>query len=573
MKKLCFKLLIITLLFVNLTALLKAQAATNKVVLNEVLANEPSSETKLEWVELFNLDSSAVDLGGWTFISKQDTTVFSSGTSIPGKDYLILARKFVSIFPDTESFEYHWGNGSGVWGDCPEEDFPAIEIKLSLTNTAGTVTLLDSEENSFSFSWNKDPGDGISWERILPSGEDSLSNWGFCIYSRGSTPGKVNSLTPVPNDLSISSADLSIEPQSPEEDKAFRLKVIVKNSGDSTSYENLLYFFCDYDYDEKLEEDESLNSPLNIPPLVLNQETTFVKELSLSRGNYRLYAQIGKDDKDYNNQAYINLRLGSNLPDIVINEFICSPNDNQPEWVELYNRIDTLINLKNYLFGDSVAQSLLTNEDLNLNPYDYLILTENYSLFLSSYPEANCNIIEPASWHILNNSGDRIILKDSLGFVMDEVSYNSGVDIKGVSQERISPERKSSDPDNWWRSVDPKGSTPCKINSIQDSPSSDEVKVEISPDPFSPDGDGFEDQTSIKYTIPFRSELTLKIYDVKGRLVKTLMDKEPQISGEIFWEGEDDQGKKVRVGIYILYLEVSGPKNLSKKSTVVVARR
>jgi hypothetical protein len=499
--------------------------------------------------------------------------VFSSGTSIPGKDYLILARKFVSIFPDTESFEYHWGNGSGVWGDCPEEDFPAIEIKLSLTNTAGTVTLLDSEENSFSFSWNKDPGDGISWERILPSGEDSLSNWGFCIYSRGSTPGKVNSLTPVPNDLSISSADLSIEPQSPEEDKAFRLKVIVKNSGDSTSYENLLYFFCDYDYDEKLEEDESLNSPLNIPPLVLNQETTFVKELSLSRGNYRLYAQIGKDDKDYNNQAYINLRLGSNLPDIVINEFICSPNDNQPEWVELYNRIDTLINLKNYLFGDSVAQSLLTNEDLNLNPYDYLILTENYSLFLSSYPEANCNIIEPASWHILNNSGDRIILKDSLGFVMDEVSYNSGVDIKGVSQERISPERKSSDPDNWWRSVDSKGSTPCKINSIQDSPSSDEVKVEISPDPFSPDGDGFEDQTSIKYTIPFRSELTLKIYDVKGRLVKTLMDKEPQISGEIFWEGEDDQGKKVRVGIYILYLEVSGPKNLSKKSTVVVARR
>ena len=573
MRKHNFGFIIAVLLILTQTYSVHAQTFMSKIVINEVLANEPSSQTKLEWVELFNLDSSAVDLGGWTFISKQDTTVFSSGTSIPGKDYLILARKFVSIFPDTESFEYHWGNGSGVWGDCPEEDFPAIEIKLSLTNTAGTVTLLDSEENSFSFSWNKDPGDGISWERILPSGEDSLSNWGFCIYSRGSTPGKVNSLTPVPNDLSISSADLSIEPQSPEEDKAFRLKVIVKNSGDSTSYENLLYFFCDYDYDEKLEEDESLNSPLNIPPLVLNQETTFVKELSLSRGNYRLYAQIGKDDKDYNNQAYINLRLGSNLPDIVINEFICSPNDNQPEWVELYNRIDTLINLKNYLFGDSVAQSLLTNEDLNLNPYDYLILTENYSLFLSSYPEANCNIIEPASWHILNNSGDRIILKDSLGFVMDEVSYNSGADIKGVSQERISPERKSSDPDNWWRSVDPKGSTPCKINSIQDSPSSDEVKVEIKPDPFSPDGDGFEDQTSIKYTIPFRSELTLKIYDVKGRLVKTLMDKEPQISGEIFWEGEDDQGKKVRVGIYILYLEVSGPKNLSKKSTVVVARR
>ncbi|MCJ7496737.1 MAG: lamin tail domain-containing protein [candidate division Zixibacteria bacterium] len=568
MKKLSFGFIIAILLL-----LVQAQTSMSKVIINEVLANEPSSETKLEWVELFNLDSSAVDLGGWTFISKQDTTVFPSGTLIPGKDYLILARKLVSIFPDTESFEYHWGNGSGVWGDCPEEDFPAIEVKLSLTNTAGTITLIDPEQNSSSFSWNKDTGDGISWERILPSGEDSLSNWGFCVYSGGNTPGKVNSLTPVPNDLSISSEDISIEPQSPVENQAFEVKVKVKNSGNSTSEENLLYFFCDYDFDGKLEENETLSSPIYIPPLIINQETTFVKELSLSRGNYRLYAQIGKDDKDYNNQAFINLRIGSNFPDIVINEFICSPNDNQPEWVELYNRTNSSINLKNFLFGDFSGQSLITNEDLNLNPHDYLVLTENYSLFLSSYPEANCNIIEPETWHILNNTGDRIILKDSLGFVMDEVSYNSGADIKGVSQERISPERKSSDPDNWWRSVDPKGSTPCKINSIQDSPSSDEVKVEINPDPFSPDGDGFEDQTRIKYTIPFRSELTLKIYDVKGRLVKTLMGKESRISGEIFWEGDDDQGRKVKVGIYILYLEVSGPKNLSKKSTVVVARR
>ena len=568
MRKLNFGFIIAILLL-----LVQAQTSMSKVIINEVLDNEPSSETKLEWVELYNLESSAVDLAGWTFISKQDTTIFSSGTFIPGENYLILARKLVSNFPDTESFEYHWGNGSGIWGDCPEEDFPAIEVKLSLTNSAGTVTLIDLEKNSSSFSWNKDPGDGISWEKIFPQGNDSLSNWGFCIYSRGSTPGKVNSLTPVPNDLSISAEDLSMEPQSPEEDKTFRLKAVVKNSGDLTSEENLLCFFCDYDFDGRLEEDESLSSPLNIPPLVSNQETTFVKELSLSKGIYRLYAQTGEDDKDYNNQAYINLRIGSNLPDIVINEFICSPNDNQPEWVELYNRTDTLINLKNYLFGDSVAQSFLTNEDLNLNPHDYLVLTENYSLFLSSYPEVNCSIIEPASWHILNNSGDRIILKDSLGFVMDEVIYSSGADIKGVSQERISPERKSSDPDNWWRSVDPKGSTPCKINSIQDSPSSDEVKVEINPDPFSPDGDGFEDQTRIKYTIPFRSELTLKIYDVKGRLVKTMMDKEPQISGEIYWDGDDNQGRKVRVGIYILYLEVSVSKNISKKETIVVAKK
>ncbi|MDH4224009.1 MAG: gliding motility-associated C-terminal domain-containing protein, partial [candidate division Zixibacteria bacterium] len=178
-----------------------------------------------------------------------------------------------------------------------------------------------------------------------------------------------------------------------------------------------------------------------------------------------------------------------------------------------------------------------------------------------------------ANWHTLNNTGDKIILKDSLGFVIDQVSYTSEADIKGVSRERVSTEKASSDEDNWWRSVAPEGSTPCVENSLQNSDFSEDIKLEISPDPFSPDGDGFEDRTGISFTIPLRSELTLKIFDVKGRLVKTLMDKEPQVTGDIFWDGDDDKGRVVRAGIYILYLEITGSKNLSKKTTIVVAKK
>jgi hypothetical protein len=542
-------------------------------VLNEVLANEPGSRVKLEWVELFNPDTSAIDLGGWTFISKSDTTIFPAGTLIPEKNYLILARKLVSVLPDSESFEYHWGNGSGIWGDGPEENFPAVEVKLSLTNSAGTVTLIDPQQNSSNFSWNKDAGDGVSWERISPSGEDSISNWGFCIFSKGSTPGEANSITPVPNDLSITPFDLSTEPASPGENENFKLKVNVRNSGTSSSNENFLYFFCDYDFDGSLEENESLGTPVYIPPIPVNQDLTFSKELSFPKGVYRLYVQIGKDDKEYNNQTFINIRVGQTLPEIVINEFLCSPGDNQPEWIELYNRTATPINLKNWHLGDSAGQSLITNEDLNLFPGEYLILTENRSLFLSSYPEANCNVIEPLSWHILNNSGDKIVLKDSLGFTIDELSYTAEADIKGFSQERVSSEKVSSDQNNWWRSVDPKGSTPCRKNSLFDSYSLDQAKLDINPNPFSPDGDGFEDQTGISFDIPFKSELTLKIYDVRGRLVRTLMDKVPQVSGEIFWDGKDNNGNIVKAGIYILYLKTSGSSNLSKKTTIAVAKR
>lgn len=73
--------------------------------------------------------------------------------------------------------------------------------------------------------------------------------------------------------------------------------------------------------------------------------------------------------------------------------------------------------------------------------------------------------------------------------------------------------------------------------------------------------------------MPFKSELTLKIYDVRGRLVRTLADKTPQVSGEITWDGKDNSGNIVRVGIYILYLKTSGSSNLSKKTTIAVAKR
>ncbi len=566
-------ILIRTFLFFCLLIAVLHRTVAGRVVLNEVLANEPGSRVKLEWVELFNPDTSAIDLGGWTFISKSDTTIFPAGTLIPEKNYLILARKLVSVPPDSESFENHWGNGSGVWGDYPEESYPAIEVKLSLNNSSGTVTFIDPQQNSSSFSWNKDAGDGVSWERISPSGTDSISNWGFCVYSKGSTPGKVNSVTPADNDLSISPQNLSIEPQSPEENDFFRLKVKVTNTGISISKENLLYFFCDYDLDGVLEGNESLGSPEYIPLIPVNQDFIISKELSFSKGVYRLCVQIGEDEKEYNNQAFINIRVGQTLPEIVINEFLCSPGDNQPEWIELYNRVTTPINLRSWHLGDSTGQSLITNEDLNLFPGEYLILTENRSLFLSSYPEANCNVIEPISWHILNNGGDWIILTDSLGFTIDELSYTAEVDIKGISQERVSPERVSSDQDNWWRSVDPKGSTPCRKNSLFDSYSLDQTKLDINPNPFSPDGDGFEDQTGISFDIPFKSELTLKIYDVRGRLVRTLMDKAPQVSGEIVWDGKDNDGNIVKVGIYILYLKTSGSSNLSKKTTIAVAKR
>ena len=119
-------LLLLIALFILLSAPRQVVSAglygssANLVVISEVLANEPGSLTKLEWVELHNADSLSHNLEGWSFVCKEDTTLFAANTVIPAKGCLIIARQLVSDPLDSVSFEGHWGDASGVWGDTPD---------------------------------------------------------------------------------------------------------------------------------------------------------------------------------------------------------------------------------------------------------------------------------------------------------------------------------------------------------------------------------------------------------------------------------------------------------------------
>ena len=291
-----FLALIFSLVFVPAAFSQRDFSLAGDVIINEVLVNEPGSNTKLEWVELYNADSVEHDLEGWAFVSKDDTTWFPAGTGVPARGFLILARKLLSDPPDSISFEGWWGDRSGIWGDSPDESFPAIEAKMSLTNSGGTISLLDLESNVQTFTWDQDCGDGVSMERV----------W----------------------------------------------------------------------FDE----------------------------------------------------------------------------------------------------------------------------------------------------------------------------------------------------DVWLCSVDSDKSTPGRENSVS-ATYSNRIKLSIEPNPFSPDGDGFEDETVFRYTLPMESDLTIRIYDVRGRLMKTLVDDEPRVSGETRWDGKDDENRTVRIGIYIVLAEATGNFYSQKKATVVVAKR
>lgn len=82
------------------------------------------------------------------------------------------------------------------------------------------------------------------------------------------------------------------------------------------------------------------------------------------------------------------------------------------------------------------------------------------------------------------------------------------------------------------------------------------------PNPFNP-------ATSISYTIGGDEFVSLVIYSVDGRVVKTLVsERQPVGNYEIIWTGEDDRGRRVASGTYLYGLK-AGPFSDLRKMTVV----
>ena len=69
------------------------------------------------------------------------------------------------------------------------------------------------------------------------------------------------------------------------------------------------------------------------------------------------------------------------------------------------------------------------------------------------------------------------------------------------------------------------------------------------PNPFNP-------STTIQFQIPDAVDVRLKVYDVGGRLVRTLVDeqKKPNVY-RVVWDGHDNNGSRVASGVYFYKLE------------------
>jgi hypothetical protein len=78
------------------------------------------------------------------------------------------------------------------------------------------------------------------------------------------------------------------------------------------------------------------------------------------------------------------------------------------------------------------------------------------------------------------------------------------------------------------------------------------------PNPFNP-------STTIGYRLPASGRTTLKVYNLLGQEVRTLVDG-PQMAGgyEVVWDGKDATGRAVPSGVYLCRLAVGNRVQTNK---------
>ncbi|PIQ08143.1 MAG: hypothetical protein COW71_13335 [Ignavibacteriales bacterium CG18_big_fil_WC_8_21_14_2_50_31_20] len=309
-----------------------------------------------------------------------------------------------------------------------------------------------------------------------------------------------------------------------------------------------------------------------------------LKESAADISNWLPSLSISGSSPGLNNSILNTIQAEPNS--VIINEIMYDPEFGNSEFIEFYNTTGEAINIGGWkLVVNEIDYLEISSTFLSLKSMEYFVVSSDSSIFLSysDLNKSNIKILKDASLS-LSNAGESIIVIDHWGNLIDSLFYNPKLHNKNIavtknkSLERISFNIGSNEQTNWSTSVNKDGATPGKVNSIFAENTDTEKGISFSPNPFSPDNDGFEDFTIINYSLPFTTaQIRIKLFDDHGRLVKTILNnKSVAQSGSIIFDGLNDNGNPLRIGMYIVYVEAidnNSGKAISYKDVIVVARK
>jgi hypothetical protein len=554
----------------------------------DVLVNElmyAPADDEPEWVELYNSSPDSINIKNWKI---SDSNV-SLRSIISAKDYFIPPASYLVIAKDENFISMHQG-------------VPSLITYFSALNntTSDAVVLFDIFSGSIdSVVYQPDWGgqNGKSLERIDGSAPGiSATNWGTSLDSHGSTPGRINSIARLDYDLSIQRIFLTCSLVAGNTVELIHVRV--QNIGRKIIDSIVVRLYADSNEDMIGEQSEFLFPCVSHSPLASLDSIEFSEVFPPAlAGQVDILAVLDcwKDQRICNNVALQKIQLSYESLSLVINEIMYDPLSGQNEWLEFYNRTSQPINLARWTFHGNVSSSgtnlfLVSDSTLMVQPGGFAVIAADSSVcnlfpYLKSLDLSSClSILGHSAGLSLNNEGDVLVLKDPTEKIIDSVVYSPRfhhpdvIDTHGRSLERINPNIDSNDPRNWSTCVNLQGGTPGKTNSVLTTGTINNAVLSLTPNPFSPDGDGFEDFCTIHYNLPMKtSVLRVRIFDIKGRLVRTLADGElGSTQGDILWDGLDDMRHRTRIGVYIVLLEATdrtSGRNETAKTVAVVATR
>jgi hypothetical protein len=379
--------------------------------------------------------------------------------------------------------------------------------------------------------------------------------------------------------------------------KTITLEATVKNSGTQNAAEYSVHFFRDANSNGNAEPPEEFATANGSSTRAADSTLIMATSPALIAGDNRFIAVVSwpPDSNPWNDTAFVDVMVGSEPLSIVVNEIMFDPLPAQNEWVEFYHRGHDPIDIARWRFSDRPTSSgansfVITTTPIIVQPHDFIVVAADSSIFsqfpslATTSPTVHLIVLNRTNGFGLNNDGDDVVLRDALGNTIDSVCFFSSwhhPDVaitKGRSLERISPEISSNDQRNWSTSPSSSGGTPGQTNGVFTTRLPCAASLSISPNPFSPDGDGFEDFCIIHYNLPLTtSVIRISIFDVRGRLLRTLANTEfSGPKGDIVWDGLDDAKQRVRIGPYIVFIEaIDGQAGVlaTAKAVVVVATK
>lgn len=551
-------------------------AAQNRytIVITEIMS-DPTPLVGLpnfEWIEIRNTSATAINLQNWRVGD-------GSGVSGTLPNFLLQPDSIAIICGTTAAATMQqYGRTLAV------TSFPSLdndgELIFIRSNTGATVHAVDYSKAWFNNAVKSDGG--WTLEMIDPKNPCSgNSNWKASIDARGGTPGIRNSVDGTNSDQSA-----------PALIRAF-----------ATNNNTLLLSF-----DEPLDSvaaatasnysvSDGIGSPIAavcMSPIFNTVQLTFSTALQANKV-YTVTANNVTDCAGNVISAFKTTKVGLSVradsTDVIINELLFNPKADGTDYVELYNRSNRIINLKELFIANKSNTGVVANlrqlslQNMLLFPGEFLVVSEDERIVKRQFNAKNVSaFINISSMPSFPDDKGTVVLLNNTGAVVDELAYDDRwhfpliTNTEGVALERIDPNTSTQNKDNWHSAAKDVGyGTPSYQNSQFRIDLQVNGEITVTPGVFSPDNDGTDDLLTISYRFPETGYvMNITVFDAGGRPVKILQRNAVCSQQGFFrWDGLNDQLKQLPVGPYVIFTEVFNLTGKVKrfKNQVVLARR